>query len=264
MGINLSKYRKGAENQHVCWLSAPHVLLVAMLMLAASSCHGLLEELYDEPTDNVSIKQGQLYVNASSWLDWYYIDFNATSAVVRYGIPTEASEDDDSTTPSSGIYTYWYDIFGIGLSNHDFRGFMPTAPQPAPDTWHIAVHRNNVRTNGGAAYETSYTSMQDLPESSEAFADAPFTEDEWNQLDVWAVQSRMLQGLIGNQGIKVNPVLSRWLTMDIPPMPPAFTLNNHVFIVRFADDTYAAIQLENYQSPMGTKCCLTINYKYPY
>ncbi|MDE5550640.1 MAG: HmuY family protein, partial [Bacteroidaceae bacterium] len=52
--------------------------------------------------------------------------------------------------------------------------------------------------------------------------------------------------------------------MDIPPMPPTFKLNNHVFIVRFADDTYAAIQLENYQSPTGTKCCLTINYKYPY
>ncbi len=133
-----------------------------------------------------------------------------------------------------------------------------------PDAWHIAVHRNNVRTNGGAAYETSYTSMQDLPESSEAFADATFTADEWNQLDVWAVQSRMLQGLIGNQGIEVNPVLSKWLVMDIPPMPPAFTLNNHVFIVRFADDTCAAIQLENYQSPTGIKCCLTINYKYPY
>ena len=143
MEINLSKYHKEAENQHVCWLSAPCVLLVATLMLAMSACHGVLEELYDEPTDNVSIKQGQLYVNASSWLDWYYIDFNAAnrnaaddgsaSAVVRYGIPTETSADDDSATPSSGIYTYWYDIFGIGLSNHDFRGFMPTAPQPAPD-----------------------------------------------------------------------------------------------------------------------------------
>ena len=126
------------------------------------------------------------------------------------------------------------------------------------------MHRNNVRTNGGAAYETSYTSMSDLPESSEAFADATFTPDEWNKLDVWTVQDQMLQGLIGNQGIEVNPVLSTWLKVDLPPVPPVFTLNNHVFIVRFPDHTCAAIQLENYQSPAGTKCCLTINYKYPY
>ena len=30
------------------------------------------------------------------------------------------------------------------------------------------------------------------------------------------------------------------------------------------DGTYAALQLVNYQSNKGVKCCLTINYKYPY
>jgi hypothetical protein len=106
--------------------------------------------------------------------------------------------------------------------------------------------------------------MNDLPESSEAFADATFTEDEWNELDVWTVQAQMLQGLIGNQGIKINPVLSSWLKVSLPPVPPVFTLNNHVFIVRFEDGTHAAIQLENYQNAAGVKCHLTINYKYPY
>ena len=52
--------------------------------------------------------------------------------------------------------------------------------------------------------------------------------------------------------------------MKIPPMPPAFSLNNHVFILRLKDGTYAALQLENYQSSTGKKCWLTINYKYPY
>ena len=242
-----------------------------------TSCHGMFDELYDTPTESIDIKEGQLYVDASSWLDWYYIDFEkanhnameggTSSAFVKEAIPTEEPStlnSEPSTLNQSGIYTYWYDVFGAGLSNHEFRAFTPTAPQPEPDTWHIAVHRNNVRTNGGAAYETPYTSMNDLPENSEAFKDADFTPDEWNQLDVWTIQAQMLQGLIGNQGIKVNPVLSSWLKVDIPPVPPIFTLNNHVFIVRFPDDTYAAIQLENYQNPAGTKCCLTINYKYPY
>jgi len=251
-----------------------HYILPSVLLLV--SCHGVLDELYDTPTESIDIREGQLYVDASSWLDWYYIDFNTanhnaaeggtSSAFVKEAIPTEKLPNPQPSTlqPQTGIYTYWYDVFGAGLSNHDFRGFTPTDPQPAPDSWHIAVHRNNVRTNGGAVYETAFTSMKDLPESSAAFADATFTPDAWNELDVWTIQDQMLQGLIGNQGIEVNPVLSSWLKVDIPPIPPTFTLNNHVFIIRFDDGTFAAIQLENYQSPTGTKCCLTINYKYPY
>ena len=249
-------------------------LLAGIVLL--TSCHGAFEELYDKPAESIDIREGQLYVDASSWLNWYYLDFNTAnrrfaeggtgSAFVKVAIPTEelASPQPSGHNPQPGIYTYWYDVFGAGLSNHEFRGFTPTAAQPEPASWHIAVHRNNVRTNGGAAYETPFTSMAELPESSEAFADATFTEDAWNELDVWTVQSQMLQGIIGNQGIEVNPVLSSWLKVDIPPVPPVFTLNNHVFIVRFEDGTYAALQLENYQSPSGTKCCLTINYKYPY
>ena len=253
-----------------------HYILPSVLLLV--SCHGVLDELYDTPTKSIDIREGQLYVDASSWLDWYYIDFNTanhnaaeggtSSAFVKHAIPTEElsspNPQPSALSPQPGIYTYWYDVFGAGLSNHEFRGFTSTAAQSEPDEWHIAVHRNNVRTNGGAAYETSYTSMYELPESSKAFADVTFTPDQWNQLDVWTIREQMLQGLIGNQGIEVNPVLSSWLKVDIPPIPPTFTLNNHVFIIRFDDGTFAAIQLENYQSPAGTKCCLTINYKYPY
>ena len=240
-----------------------------LLLSSLSACHGILDELYDEPSDEVTLKEGQLYVDASSWTDWYYIDLtDAKKEFVRKEIPTEVTDSLHRVSPpplgAGGLYTYWYDVFGEGISKHEFRGFTPTDKQPEPESWHIAVHRNNVRTNGGAVYETSYTSMNDLPESSEAFADATFTEDEWNELDVWTVQAQMLQGLIGNQGIKINPVLSSWLKVSLPPVPPVFTLNNHVFIVRFEDGTYAAIQLENYQNAAGVKCHLTINYKYPF
>ena len=238
-----------------------------LLLSSLSACHGILDELYDKPSDDVILKEGQLYVDASSWTDWYYIDLaEAKKGFVRIAIPTEGGKP--SVNPPSlgtvGLYTYWYDVFGEGLSKHAFRAFTPTEAQPEPESWHIAVHRNNARTNGGAVYETSYTSMNDLPKSSEAFADATFTEDAWNELDVWTIQAQMLQGLIGNQGIKINPVLSSWLKVSLPPVPPVFSLNNHVFIVKFNDGTMGAIQLENYQNAAGVKCCLTINYKYPY
>ena len=47
-------------------------------------------------------------------------------------------------------------------------------------------------------------------------------------------------------------------------MPPAFSIDTHVFLIRFANAKVAAVQLQNYMSADGTKCWLTINYKYPY
>ena len=45
-----------------------------LLLSSLSACHGILDELYDEPSDEVTLKEGQLSVDASSWTDWYYID----------------------------------------------------------------------------------------------------------------------------------------------------------------------------------------------
>ena len=164
----------------------------------------------------------------------------------------------------AGQYMYWFDVFGEGIRKNTFTYFVPTAEQTAPSEWTLAIHRNNVRTNGGAVLETSYTSMDQLPETSEAFHNKPFTEDEWSENEVWDSQEQMLLGSVPSQGIAINKVLSSWLSMEIPPMPPSFSLNNHVFILRLKDGTYAAIQLENYLSPKGVKCWMTINYKYPY
>ena len=145
-------------------------------------------------------------------------------------IPLEAQGDTLKVEPSGevpGVGVRWYDVFGEGLSRNEFRHFYQIGAQPEPQDWDIAVHRDNVRTNGGAVCETQYTSMDDLPESSESFSDAKFVADEWNTTDVW-------------------------------------THNSHVFIVRFKDGTHAAVQLADYRNTKGVKCYLTINYKYPY
>lgn len=242
-------------------------------------CQGIFPGVYDEAlTDKYISQHGRLYIDASDWGEWHYIDlktvadkteadagFNPSSLWETYGIP--AAEDYEISTGSlpgeAGIYTYWYDIFGFGISNHQYCGFSPTEEQAEPDSWTFAVHRNNVRTNGCGVFETSYTSIEQLPKNSEWMECLDYSRDEWNQTDVWAVQDRMLSGLIGNQGIRINTVLSGWLTMLIPPMPPSFVLNNHVFILRLDDGSLAALQLADYMNASGSKCCLTINYKYP-
>lgn len=240
-----------------------------------SACEGVSDGIYDPPTEDKGkhTVEGQLYIDASSWTKWHYIDlkavadsimkdstFDASSVFQTYGISTDTLDTADG---KSGIYTYWYDVFGQGLSNNRYESFFSTAPQEEPYSWTIAVHRNNVRVNGIGVFETSYTDLASLPTDTTAFSSLTFTPDEWNETDVWVVQSRLLQGLVGNQGITVNKVLSGWLTVALPPVPPSFALNSHVFIIKLHDGTYAALQLKDYQNPSGVKCCLTINYKYP-
>lgn len=251
-------------------------------MLKLTACTGILDNIYDHPKEIVPAK-GQIVVDATSWSDWYYVDLHrlhqltvdgdeeallkAQTEFAAYPIPMEPTGD-KVTTPANdrkpGQYMYWFDVLGVGITNNRFSYYQPTAAQTAPDDWTFAVHRNNVRTNGGAVLETTYTSMNDLPESSDAFRNMKFTEDEWTENEVWDSQDQMLLGNVPSQGIEINKVLSSWLIMEIPPMPPAFSMNNHVFILRLNDGSYAALQLDNYLSPNGTKCHLTINYKYPY
>lgn len=250
-------------------------LLLSGLLLLTAACEGTFDGVYDEP-QTATLGEGQLYMDATSWGHWNYIDFDSLAALKAAGdtaelhrrersfyalpIPQEPIAEGDTT----GIYTYWYDVFGKGLSVNERRDFYPTLPQPEPEHWSIAIHRDNVRTNGAEAVRTPYTSMDQLPESSADFSGLPFEADQWNENAVWVVQDRMLLGFVGNQGIRISQVLSGWLTVSLPPIPPAFSMDSHVYLVRFPNRKIAALQLVNYMNPEGTKCWLTINYRYPY
>ena len=235
-------------------------LLCLVVPLLLAGCEGILDGIYDDPQPIVA-REGQVVVDASDWGTWHYIDFNRPDSIQSHPIPTTLTGETDG---KSGQYLYWFDVWGEGIRKNEFREFTPCDAQCDPEEWAIAVHRNNVRTNGGEVLETSYSSMDELPETSEPFRNMRFTPDEWSENEVWDSQEQMLLCLVPSQGINVNKVLSSWLTMDIPPMPPAFSHNPHVFILRLKDGAYAALQLANYVSPSGVKCYLTINYKYPY
>lgn len=263
-------------------------IVIVGMGLMLSACNGIFDDIYDQPEPIVPAK-GQLIINATSWSDWYYVDLptlhqlteandeealqKALTEFTAYPIPMTATGEADKTEnghaaathgEKAGQYMYWFDVWGEGIEKNEFRSFTPTEPQPEPQAWSFAVHRNNVRTNGGAVLKTSYTSFDEMPKNSDPFHNMTFTEDEWSENEVWDSQDQMLMCLVPSQGIRVNKVLSSWLTTKIPPMPPAFTHDNHVFVLRLKDGTYAALQLENYLSATGTKCWLTINYKYPY
>lgn len=252
------------------------VLASIVLVLTFSACEGTFDWVYDDP-EPIKPTQGQIYLDATDWTKWYYIDlpaiadsthinasYDASTSIVAYNIPFDAigAESEENGHQKAGQYMYWFDVFGVGIEHNEFRKFTPTAEQEEPTDWTIAIHRNNVRTNGCGVYETNLSDINALP-SSDVFEKATFTEDEWSENEVWDNQEQMLLCFIPSQGIKVNKVLSSWLKLDIPPVPPEFHHNNHVFVIRLSDGTYGALQLVDYMSPTGTKCCLTIKYKYP-
>lgn len=245
----------------------------ALVLLPA--CNGILGGIYDEPDGTTrATSAGELYIDASDWREWHYIDlqdlaektaadpgWNTSEAWMTFPVPTE--EIDAEKEWRDGIYTYWYDVYGEGIGRYEFWSFQPAAAQEEPDDWSFAVHRNNVRTNGGAVAATGLGSLEELPSDPAYYDSLEFVPDEWNETDVWVIQEKMLSGFIGNQGIEINPILSSWLRVDIPPMPPAFALDSRVFVLRLRDGSLAGLQLADYQSREGVKCCLTIKYRYP-
>lgn len=249
------------------------VATVSISLLTA--CNGIFDDIYDAPEPIVPAK-GQLLIDATSWTDWFYIDLpklhslsesgdeealtKAQTEFEAYPIPFTLTGE---SYGKSGQYLYWFDVWGEGISHNEFRQYTPCDPQPEPSEWSFAVHRNNVRTNGGAVLATQYRSIDELPERSDAFSNQTFTPDEWSENEVWSSQEQMLQCLVPSQGIKINKVLSSWLEFKFN-VPPDYIHNSHVYILRLADGTYAALQLVDYLSPAGKKCWLTINYKYPY
>lgn len=260
-----------------------HAIAGCSILLFATACNGMFDGVYDDPqTEPVNV-ESQIYMNASSWQNWYYISFDSleqyresgdTEALryhqthfTAYPIPMTATGERTTDHPAegtTGMYTYWFDVFGQGLSVNEFRAFTPTAEQPAPEHWDLAIHYKDARTNGGAVLETNYTSLNDLPASSADFSGTTFTPDEWSENVVWADQTEQLNKILGCQGIRINKVLSSWLSVEMKSIPPTFTHNNHVFIIRLANGRHAAVQLANYLSANGERCWMTINYKYPY
>lgn len=231
--------------------------LIAVLL---TSCHGIFGGVFDDPDDLGPDAGNTIYVDASDWWNWYYIDFSNPDAPKKpYRIPDTLTSDWDG---ASRMVVNLYDVFGEGLSVHEEVGSAKIDRQPEPDKWDIAIHRDNVRTNGGSVLETKYNSIDDLPADISDLLEQDFSADVADTYSVWVKQDSMVNGYVGCQAIEINRVLSGWLRFDIPPIPPSFTYNGHVFIVRFSDGRVMALRLANYASAVGVKCCMTIEYKF--
>lgn len=112
-------------------------IMLGVVVLSLSACNGIMSGMYDEPSVAVSsdygfvkiddyTKTGTIYINASEYTRWTYINFH------------------DKTIDTLDVNT--------------------NTPEPAK--WDIAVHRYDTKTNGGAVLETGFTGFDALLSSN--------------------------------------------------------------------------------------------------
>ena len=220
-----------------------HVLLTLMgigsVLGLFPSCD-MLGGLYDNDSGIIppeeqyydgSVKSGTFYVDATSYTQWLYVDLHGDSLAIT---TSTISLDDGSE-------------------------------DAIPAEWDFAMHRYDVKTNGGSVIQTSYDSIEQLEADMAEAPSEGWTADVYSDESVTIDMSHMLEGyLVYAPGYK-NMVAGQWLKVDTSSMLPNYEMNDKVFLYKFADGTCAAIKLLNYMSTdrYQTKGWMTVKYKYP-
>ncbi len=201
-------------------------MLGTVLCAPFSSCNGILDDIYDEASEEESegMTEGSVYADVTSYTQWITVDFHTASM-------------DTVQIDSDGSFT-------------------------DPEEWDIAMHRWDARTNGGSVMETEFTSLDDLL-SYGMIPSGTFVEDTWTTSQIIIDMSGMMSGILGYAESYYNAELSKWMNVDTSGMPPSYSLSGKVYILSLSDGTYAALMLSDYTNSSGVKGYLTIDYIYP-
>ena len=207
--------------------------LTIMLGLAStlfSACDGLFEDVYDndkvaETSSSSSLwyspssdTEGQFTIDATSYTAWHYISFadmTLTSSVIN----ADGTEDD------------------------------------VPDQWDIALHRYDVKTNGGSAAATSFSTFASL-----SLDNLSFEADVWTENKITIDMSHMMEGYLVYAPSYYSAVISGWVDVDTSTMPPIYTMNSKVYVLMTSDGRLVALRLINYMNDSSVKGHMTVEY----
>lgn len=134
--------------------------------------------------------------------------------------------------------------------------------------WTFAMHRYDCKTNGGGAYETSFSTLDELTAalSGGTFSLPAANDYEADVADSVTVDmSHMMEGYLVYAKSTVNTVLGRWLDVDTSNMPPNYTQSNKVYLIRTSGGEVAAISFTGYSNPYeyNTKGYISFDYIFP-
>lgn len=195
--------------------------------MSLSACNGIFENIYDDPIETeMEIKENKFsQVKTVEYTEWAYIDLSARKVTT-----VQIGEEYESQIP---------------------------------EKWDFAIHRYDIKTNSGAAFQTSYTSIDDFIAAGKLPEAEKFVEDEWTTNKIAIDMSGMMEGNIVYTDSYYNAVLSSWLNVDTSTMPPIYTMSSQVYLLRLKDNTYAAIRFTNYTNAKGIKGYIDFDFSYP-
>lgn len=241
------------------------IVALCLSLVLLTGCNGMFDGIYDQPPSDASLQLGfnssdlpnrfSILLDARDYDEWIYLDLHQRT-MTSLPIPTELTREWDGKSVW-GKYTVYGSRYNL-LEEH------PVDTQSEPDSWDIAIHHFDVRTNGGAVLPTDYRHINDLPATSATFEDEAFQPDQWAKHQCIVDFSAMFDHKIWYQASNVNHVLTEWVRMDFSTPPPKYEASNRVYLLRMNDGTVAALRLRSYMSEAGTKGFLTIDVKYPY
>lgn len=140
-----------------------------------------------------------------------------------------------------------------------------------PISWDMAIHRYDVKTNGGAALETDYETLEALQEAVESGDYRQPYESGWVsdvEDSVTVDMSHMMEGYLVYTASTRNREIGKWLNLDLNTMPPIYTPSNKVYLVRLTDKTVAAVRFTDFMGPAAkpyysAKGYISFDYLYP-
>ena len=142
-------------------------------------------------------------------------------------------------------------------------------PENLSIEWHIAIHRYEIKTNGGSAYDTEATDMNAIttcPTGVTFTADTYVAYGTNDDLEVITDMTNMMSGSVGYaSNPQLNIVLCGWVEKTATgSMPPTlYTPTGHVYVVTFEDGGWAKL-LFSYagNTTSGSSGYITWNYEY--
>lgn len=169
--------------------------------------------------------------------------------------PDHDKENSDAVTLTDvdvSAYDQW-----VYLSFESGTPLTLNVNEETPAEWDIALHRENVKTNQGAALKSDAVSLSAL----NRLPAGGFVSDVMTDSTLVVDISQMMQGVLIYQESEINPVLNAWVKRS--GMPPAYAVNENVYVVRNKEGKYAKIKFSSYKNAEDKTGFATLSYIYP-
>ncbi|MFI3266616.1 MAG: HmuY family protein [Rikenellaceae bacterium] len=216
----------------------------SLLILAAFSMMAVSCDKNDNPSDPKTTGDN-ISIDASSYTSWTYLDFETGK--------TETHESFDDCYYTGDAST----VAGTGDESTDVT-----------IDWDIAFHRYEVRTNGGSAIKTSYTSIDDVVDvpTSGYTADKIITYDDY--ADGYYIIMDMSGMMTGSIGYATNAAYNTLLSAVVERTGSmgsyVYTPSDYVYVIQSVDGGVTKVKWTAATNSTGDTGHVTVEYEHTY